>query len=39
LLDTAQLFSPQPMMVGDMNFDEKVVRSPLPVLVYAWSPT
>lgn len=38
-LDTAQLFAPQPMMVNDMSFEEKVVRSPLPVLVYAWAPT
>jgi thioredoxin-like negative regulator of GroEL len=38
-LDTEALFAPQPMMVTDVNFDEKVLKSPLPVLLYAMSPT
>jgi thioredoxin 2 len=38
-LDTDALFAPQPMMVTDVNFDEKVLQSPLPVLLYAMSPT
>ncbi len=38
-LDTDALFAPQPMMVNDINFDEKVIHSPLPVLLYAMSPT
>ena len=38
-LDTEALFAPQPLMTTDVNFDEKVLRSPLPVLLYAMSPT
>jgi thioredoxin 2 len=38
LLKTEELFEPQPMMVTDGNFDVKVLKSPLPVLVYAWAP-
>ena len=38
-LDTDALFAPQPVMVSDVNFDEKVLKSPLPVLLYAMSPT
>lgn len=38
-LPMAELSAPQPMMITDANFDEKVGRSPLPVLLYAWSPS
>ena len=38
LLKTEELFEPKPVMVTDANFDVKVLKSPLPVLVYAWAP-
>ncbi|CAB5094787.1 hypothetical protein D3OALGA1CA_5405 [Olavius algarvensis associated proteobacterium Delta 3] len=38
-LATAELSAPQPMMISDMNFDEKVMKSPLPVLLFAWAPS
>jgi thioredoxin 2 len=38
LLKTEELLEPQPVMVTDGNFDAKVLKSPLPVLVYAWAP-
>jgi thioredoxin 2 len=38
LLKTGELFEPQPVMVTDGNFDIKVLKSPLPVLVFAWAP-
>ena len=38
-LATAELLAPQPMFISDMNFDEKVLKSPLPVLLYAWAPS
>ena len=37
-LKTEQLFEPQPLMVTDSNFDLKVLKSPLPVLLFAWAP-
>ena len=37
-LKTTELFEPQPVMVTDGNFDDKVLKSPLPVLVFAWAP-
>jgi thioredoxin 2 len=37
-LPTADLFAPQPMMVTDGNFEAKVLKSPLPVLLFAWAP-
>ena len=37
-LPTDQLFIPQPVMVTDGNFEDKVLMSPLPVLVFAWAP-
>jgi uncharacterized paraquat-inducible protein A len=39
LLKTREIFAPQPMMISDMNFDTMVMKSPLPVLLYAWSPS
>ena len=37
-LKTEELFEPQPVMVTDSNFDVKVLKSPLPVLLFAWAP-
>jgi thioredoxin 2 len=37
-LKTEELFAPQPLVITDTNFEEKVVNSPLPVLVFAWAP-
>lgn len=37
-LPTAELFAPQPVMVTDGNFEVKVLKSPLPVLLFAWAP-
>ena len=38
LLKTEELFEPHPVMVTDSNFDVKVLKSPLPVLLFAWAP-
>jgi thioredoxin 2 len=38
LLKTGELFAPQPVMVTDGNFDTQVLKSPLPVLLFAWAP-
>lgn len=37
-LKTDELLAPQPVMVTDGNFEAKVLKSPLPVLVFAWAP-
>jgi len=37
-LATAQLFKPQPVMVTDANFEDEIIKSPLPVLMFAWAP-
>lgn len=37
-LQTAELFAPQPVMVTDGNFESQVLKSPLPVLLFAWAP-
>jgi thioredoxin 2 len=37
-LKTAELFLQQPMLITDANFEEKVLRSPLPVLIDCWAP-
>jgi thioredoxin 2 len=37
-LDTEELFVPQPLMVSDANFDQQVLGSPLPVLLFSWAP-
>ena len=34
---TDELFRPQPMMISEANFDEMVLKSPLPVLVFCWA--
>jgi len=38
MLKTEELFSPQPIMVSDGNFESMVLKSPLPVLMWAWAP-
>lgn len=38
LLKIEDLFTPQPVMVTDGNFDSRVLKSPLPVLLFAWAP-
>ncbi len=37
-LRTEELFLPQPLVITDGNFESKVSRSPLPVLLFAWAP-
>lgn len=37
-LDTEELFVAQPLMVSETNFNEQVLGSPLPVLLFAWAP-
>jgi thioredoxin 2 len=37
-LQTEALFAPQPVMVTDSNFESQVLKSPLPVLLFAWAP-
>ena len=37
-LNTEELFAPQPIMLTEANFDDKVLKSPLPALVFAWAP-
>jgi thioredoxin 2 len=37
-LRTEDLFEPQPLRVTDGNFQEKILKSPLPALVFAWAP-
>ena len=38
MLKTEELFTPQPIMINDGNFDNMVLKSPLPVLMWAWAP-
>jgi len=37
-LPTRDLLAPQPILVGDADFEAKVLKSPLPVLMFAWAP-
>jgi thioredoxin 2 len=37
-LNTDELFAAQPLMVTDGSFEATVLRSPLPVLLFAWAP-
>ncbi len=37
-LKTEALNEPQPVMITDSNFEDKVIKSPLPVLLFAWAP-
>ena len=36
-LETDTLFSGRPIMVSEQDFDAKVLKSPLPVLLYCWA--
>ena len=36
-LETQALFKGSPVMATDVNFDQTVLNSPLPVLLYCWS--
>ena len=38
ILETQALHNSQPVMITDDNFDAKVLKSPLPVLLYCWAP-
>ena len=38
ILETKDLFVSQPLMVTDSNFDHLILKSPLPVLLFAWTP-
>ena len=38
LLKTEELFTPQPVVISDGNFENMVLKSPLPVLMWAWAP-
>lgn len=38
LLKTGVLFAPQPFMITEANFEEEVLKSPLPAMVFAWAP-
>ncbi len=38
LLDTRDLFGGRPLVVTDNNFSEKVLKSPIPVLLDCWAP-
>lgn len=37
-LQTDELFVGEALMITDSNFDTKVMKSPLPVLLFAWAP-
>lgn len=37
-LPIRELFTPQPVMVTDDNFEKTVLAAPLPVLMYCWAP-
>ena len=38
IIDTSDILSRRPVFVTDADFSDKVLRSPLPVLMYAWAP-
>lgn len=37
-LKTDAFIAPQPMLVGDGDFEQAVTQSPLPVLIFFWAP-
>lgn len=37
-LKTSELFIQQPVMITDANFEEKVLKSPIPALMDCWAP-
>jgi thioredoxin 2 len=38
MLETEELFLAQPLMLSESDFDRRVLKSPLPALVFAWAP-
>jgi thioredoxin 2 len=38
VLETEELFMPQPLTLSERDFDRRVLKSPLPTLVFAWAP-
>ncbi len=38
VLNTEDLFITKPIIVTDVNFDSKVIKAPLPVLLDCWAP-
>jgi len=37
-LETREFLTSEPIMVTDGNFEEKILKSPLPALVFCWAP-
>jgi thioredoxin 2 len=37
-LATNELFLPQPLIITEGEFDDKILKSPLPALMFAWAP-
>jgi thioredoxin 2 len=37
-LPSEEVLAPQPVMVTDANFESKILKSPLPALLFAWAP-
>jgi thioredoxin 2 len=37
-LATRDLLTPHPVLVSDADFEQQVLKSPLPVLLFAWAP-
>jgi thioredoxin 2 len=37
-LATNELFLPQPLIITDGEFEDKILKSPLPALMFAWAP-
>lgn len=38
MLETEELFLAQPLMLSESDFDRRVLKSPLPALIFAWAP-
>jgi thioredoxin 2 len=37
-LDVRAIFTPQPINISDSDFEHQVLKSPIPVLLFAWAP-
>ena len=37
-IPTAEVLTPQPQLVSDANFEQTILQSPIPALVFAWAP-
>ena len=37
-IPTAEVLTPQPQLVSDVNFEQTILKSPIPALVFAWAP-